>query len=415
MLGQPSKDYYTILGVQSTASAEEIRESYRSRTRVIHPDRFNPKAQPHEWRKANEMLAELNEAHSILCNPQAREEYDALRSPNNADPDVARLREDLRQTAAEKDAVEMQLANLKETLRKTSVVKAAIESRLAHLQETVRHTAEEKAAIECELAELKKQTAAVNPTIQAPFHPPAIKMSARRRWCTAFGWGMLGGLLMLGFLAIAAGKLLNYSNQSGLYQSTTRHEDIKSADELLGVKADLDAKLRTANSDLAKLRENLRQSTQDKASKESQLAKMKETLRQTIQEKDTAESRIAELNENLRKTAEIRAEVEMTLALAKQKHPGVNSPQEAPPVPPQKLQGIVTAVDKEANRATINLGLDDGVVEGMRFLVYRAGDISNLAKLTVTVVSQKNAAGDLRLIRGLMNVKVKDNVTTPIE
>jgi DnaJ-domain-containing protein 1 len=74
------KDLYSILGVSPSATSDEIRAAYLSRARVIHPDRFDPERQPQEWRKANEMLAELNEAYTILSNPSSRAEYDARRA-----------------------------------------------------------------------------------------------------------------------------------------------------------------------------------------------------------------------------------------------------------------------------------------------------------------------------------------------
>lgn len=73
-------DLYSILGVEPTATQEELRDAYLARTRVIHPDRFDPQQQPQEWKKANEMLAELNEAYSILRSPQSRAEYDRIRT-----------------------------------------------------------------------------------------------------------------------------------------------------------------------------------------------------------------------------------------------------------------------------------------------------------------------------------------------
>jgi hypothetical protein len=71
------RNYYGILGVSLDATHSDIRSSYYSRARVIHPDRFDPINQRKEWDKANEMLAELNEAYSVLRNPQRRSEYDA--------------------------------------------------------------------------------------------------------------------------------------------------------------------------------------------------------------------------------------------------------------------------------------------------------------------------------------------------
>lgn len=76
----PEKDLYSILGVNPEASLEDIREAYLARTRVIHPDRFDQQRQPKEWEKANEMLAELNEAYSILQNTNSRAQYDEFRS-----------------------------------------------------------------------------------------------------------------------------------------------------------------------------------------------------------------------------------------------------------------------------------------------------------------------------------------------
>lgn len=81
----PNRDLYSVLGVDPSASQDELREAYLSRTRVIHPDRFDPKSQPTEWRKANEMLAELNEAYSILRSASSRRQYDGTRGQSRAE------------------------------------------------------------------------------------------------------------------------------------------------------------------------------------------------------------------------------------------------------------------------------------------------------------------------------------------
>lgn len=74
-----TKDYYLILGVSPTASADEIRDVYLSRMRVLHPDRFDRNTQRNEWMQANEMLAKLNEAYATLRDGAERKEYDDLR------------------------------------------------------------------------------------------------------------------------------------------------------------------------------------------------------------------------------------------------------------------------------------------------------------------------------------------------
>jgi len=74
------KDLYAILGVDSDASAEEIRDAYRARARIADPDRFYSQRDPQVWKEANEMLAELNAAYSILSDGNKRSEYDRTRS-----------------------------------------------------------------------------------------------------------------------------------------------------------------------------------------------------------------------------------------------------------------------------------------------------------------------------------------------
>jgi hypothetical protein len=71
------KDYYSILGISINATPEEIRTAYINRSRILHPDRFDPQKQPNEWKLANDMMKELNEAYNILKDGESRAEYDA--------------------------------------------------------------------------------------------------------------------------------------------------------------------------------------------------------------------------------------------------------------------------------------------------------------------------------------------------
>lgn len=71
------KDYYSILGVSKNASAEEIRIAYINRSRILHPDRFDPQKQSKEWQLANEMMKELNEAYNVFKDPSSKSRYDA--------------------------------------------------------------------------------------------------------------------------------------------------------------------------------------------------------------------------------------------------------------------------------------------------------------------------------------------------
>jgi len=64
-------DYYRILGLSSSASADEIKKAYRKLAMQYHPDRNHGKE---EW--ANEKFKEINQAFSVLGDPEKRTQYD---------------------------------------------------------------------------------------------------------------------------------------------------------------------------------------------------------------------------------------------------------------------------------------------------------------------------------------------------
>ena len=64
------RDYYEVLGVQKTASEEEIKKAYRQIAIKYHPDR-NPGD-----KQAEEKFKEAAEAYNVLHDPQKRQQYD---------------------------------------------------------------------------------------------------------------------------------------------------------------------------------------------------------------------------------------------------------------------------------------------------------------------------------------------------
>src|ERR1043166_1873136 len=64
------RDYYEVLGVERTATVEEIKKSYRKLAVKFHPDK-NPGD-----KAAEEKFKELGEAYEVLNDPQKRAVYD---------------------------------------------------------------------------------------------------------------------------------------------------------------------------------------------------------------------------------------------------------------------------------------------------------------------------------------------------
>jgi DnaJ-class molecular chaperone len=62
-----AKNYYTILGILPTATAEDIREAYSKRAKELHPDHYGENSSP---------FLEVQEAYNTLGNPDHRRNYD---------------------------------------------------------------------------------------------------------------------------------------------------------------------------------------------------------------------------------------------------------------------------------------------------------------------------------------------------
>lgn len=63
------RDYYEILGITKTSTADEIKKAYRKMALKYHPDR-------NKEPNAEDKFKEINEAYQVLSNPQKKQTYD---------------------------------------------------------------------------------------------------------------------------------------------------------------------------------------------------------------------------------------------------------------------------------------------------------------------------------------------------
>ena len=69
-MAESKRDYYEVLGVEKSASAEEIKKAYRKAAMKYHPDR-NPGD-----KEAEEKFKEVGEAYEVLSDDGKRQRYD---------------------------------------------------------------------------------------------------------------------------------------------------------------------------------------------------------------------------------------------------------------------------------------------------------------------------------------------------
>ena len=73
MASSTTRDYYQLLGVSESSSADDIKKAYRKLAKKFHPD-----ANPNDPQAA-ERFKEIGEAYAVLSDETKRKQYDAMR------------------------------------------------------------------------------------------------------------------------------------------------------------------------------------------------------------------------------------------------------------------------------------------------------------------------------------------------
>jgi tetratricopeptide (TPR) repeat protein len=73
-------DHFTLLGLSSSASPDDIRKTYFDLARKLHPDRLSAIGVVDDARNAQRLMAQINAAFAVLNDPKKRSEYASMLS-----------------------------------------------------------------------------------------------------------------------------------------------------------------------------------------------------------------------------------------------------------------------------------------------------------------------------------------------
>ncbi|KIM44568.1 hypothetical protein M413DRAFT_67352, partial [Hebeloma cylindrosporum] len=93
------RNLYDVLGIDKTASGDEVRKAYRKRALETHPDKLDLGVNEEEKQEAEQQFHKVHEAFEILGDPIKRKAYDHRM---NARTDLSSLSEEAVQRIRER-------------------------------------------------------------------------------------------------------------------------------------------------------------------------------------------------------------------------------------------------------------------------------------------------------------------------
>ena len=70
------KDYYKILGINRSASSDDVKKAYRKKALLHHPDR-HASAEEIVRQQEEHIFKEVSEAYTVLSDPRKKGRYDS--------------------------------------------------------------------------------------------------------------------------------------------------------------------------------------------------------------------------------------------------------------------------------------------------------------------------------------------------
>ncbi|KAJ6624932.1 DnaJ domain-containing protein [Mycena sp. CBHHK59/15] len=147
---------YDILGVEKSASADDIRRAYRLKALETHPDKLDPTATPEDRQGSEARFREVHEAFEVLRDTQKRRAYDLQRGyrPRQKQWSETFSEEQTRRMKDREEWARKQQEQYEERLR---IIRARAEAERQEMRRRDREMTEYAIMVERMLAELYKK------------------------------------------------------------------------------------------------------------------------------------------------------------------------------------------------------------------------------------------------------------------